>query len=350
MPGGKIINTVHIRKIVAAAALGTALLCTAGAAVSTGMEAKAAETPEPSVSAHITGRTGSAAGTGGSTESAADKHESAVNKLLGPSQPRLNEEERSGIINILLIGTDERLDGSDDQGRGDVTMLCSLDKSRGTVKLVSFERSTAVQWPGHGDVMLTNAYSYGGAELTMNAVRDCFRVDIAGYVHFDFDSFKDVIDAVGGVDIELTKAEADALTEDTYTEIWFSEGMNHLDGDGALRYCRLRRIDDNWQRVQRQRNTVQAILTRTKKLSLSRISELAETMLPLIDTDLTGRQLASLLLAAPKFAGAQAEQMTIPDRNNIWTYDGTDESVTGCDYRAESERLHEFIYGSEGSQ
>ena len=95
---------------------------------------------------------------------------------------------------------------------------------------------------------------------------------------------------------------------------------------------------------------MQAILTRTKKLSLSRISELAETMLPLIDTDLTGRQLASLLLAAPKFAGAQAEQMTIPDRNNIWTYDGTDESVTGCDYRAESERLHEFIYGSEGSQ
>ncbi len=59
-------------------------------------------------------------------------------------------------------------------------------------------------------------------------------MDITGYIHIDFDGFKDVIDAMGGVDIELTRAEAEALTEDTYNNIWFSEGANHLDGDGAL--------------------------------------------------------------------------------------------------------------------
>ena len=226
-------------------------------------------------------------------------------------------------------------------------MLCSLDRDSGSVKLVSFERSTAVPWPGHGDVMLTNSFTYGGAELTTDSVRNCFRVDIAGYVHMDFEAFQQAIDALGGVDIELTRAEADALTEDTYTQTWFSEGMNHLDGDGALRYCRLRRIDDNWQRVARQRSTVQAILSKTKGLTLAQLNTLAEKVLPLIDTDLSKRQLASLMIAAPKFIGAEAAQMTIPNRDNIWMYNGADEGVTGCNYKTESERLHEFLYSDQ---
>lgn len=313
--------------------------CTAIASIKSGQGAAVAPSPTPAASPRST------AGAAAVTPGVGDAHDSVVSKLLGPSQPRLNAEEQSGIINILLIGTDERLHDSDDLGRGDVTMLCSLDRDSGSVKLVSFERSTAVPWPGHGDVMLTNSFTYGGAELTTDSVRNCFRVDIAGYVHMDFEAFQQAIDALGGVDIELTRAEADALTEDTYTQTWFSEGMNHLDGDGALRYCRLRRIDDNWQRVARQRSTVQAILSKTKGLTLAQLNTLAEKVLPLIDTDLSKRQLASLLIAAPKFIGAEAAQMTIPDRDNIWMYNGADEGVTGCNYKAESERLHEFIYG-----
>lgn len=318
----------------------TALACTAGAIISAGAPQAAADTPAPTTTSAPTP-------TPSRAPTAAEIHESAVDRLLGPSQPRLSADEKSGIINILLIGTDERLDGYDDLGRGDVTMLCSLDKSRGTVKLVSFERSTAVPWPGHGDVMLTNSYAYGGAELTKSCVENCFHVDIAGYIHIDFDGFKDVVDAMGGVDIELTRAEAEALTEDTYNSVWFSEGTNHLDGDGALRYCRLRRIDDNWARVARQRNTVQAILSKAKTLGLAEISKLAEVVLPMVDTDLSKRELASLLISAPKFIGATAEQMTIPDREHIWMYDGADESVTGCDYGSESARLRNFLYASE---
>lgn len=315
--------------------------CTAIASIKSGQGAAVAPSPTPAASPRSTAENAAV------TPGVGDAHDSVVSKLLGPSQPRLNAEEQSGIINILLIGTDERLPDSDDLGRGDVTMLCSLDRDSGSVKLVSFERSTAVPWPGHGDVMLTNSFTYGGAELTTDSVRNCFRVDIAGYVHMDFEAFQQAIDALGGVDIELTRAEADALTEDTYTQTWFSEGMNHLDGDGALRYCRLRRIDDNWQRVARQRSTVQAILSKTKGLTLAQLNTLAEKVLPLIDTDLSKRQLASLLIAAPKFIGAEAAQMTIPDRDNIWMYNGADEGVTGCNYKAESERLHEFIYGDQ---
>lgn len=345
--GGTNIKNINIRKLIAAVAMTTALACTAGAMISAGAPHAAAETPAPTPGQAADLPASSPSATPSRAPTAAEIHESAVEKLLGPRQPQLSTDEKNGIINILLIGTDERLADSDDLGRGDVTMLCSLDKTRGTVKLVSFERSTAVPWPGHGDVMLTNSYAYGGAELTKSCVENCFHVGINGYVHMDFEGFKDIINAIGGIDIELTRAEAEALTEDTYNNIWFSEGMNHLDGDGALRYCRLRRIDDNWARVARQRTAVQAMLAKAKTLGLAEISNLAEVLLPLIDTDLSKRELASLLISAPKFMGAEAEQMTIPDREHIWMYDGADESVTGCNYGAESTRLREFLYSSE---
>lgn len=337
----------NLRTLIAVGALCTALgatvantnaLAKGGAAI---LPTSSPATPSvsPAASTIPTETRGRTATSGG------DTRESLITKLLGPEEARLSLDERSGVINILIIGTDEPWDAEEDLGRGDVTMLCSLDRNNGDIKLVSFERSTAVPWQGHGDVMLTNTFTYGGADLTTDSVRNCFRVDIAGYVHFDFESFCAVIDALGGVDIELTAEEAQALTEDTYSEVWFSEGMNHLDGEGALRYCRLRRIDDNWQRVERQRKTVQAVLTATRQLKLSRIDELAEAVLPIIDTDLSVRQLASLLIAAPKFIGTQAQQMTIPDREKIWVHDGYDKDVTGCDYKYESERLNSFLYG-----
>lgn len=338
----------RLRTLIAAGALCTAMGATvinSRALAQSRAVASATPSPAASAAAEISPDAPREATPGGAQTGRGDD---AVPSLLGRESETLTADERSGIINILIIGTDELLPDSDDLGRGDVTMLCSLDRTSGDVKLVSFERSTAVPWQGHGDVMLTNSFTYGGAELTTECVRSCFRVDIAGYIHFDFQSFCEVIDALGGVDIGLTREEAEALTEDTYTEVWFSEGTNHLDGEGALRYCRLRRIDDNWQRVERQRKTVQAVLTATRSLRLSQIGELAEAVLPMIDTDLSMRQLASILLAAPKFVGAQAEQMTIPDRERIYVHDGHDKDVTGCDYKYESDRLSRFLYGDEG--
>ena len=316
------IKRFNIRKLIAGAALASAIVCTAVSGAAAGRSARqnaAAPSEAPS-------NTPAAAETpGGVAARLADgteRRENAISKLFGADAARGDSAaDESSIINILLIGTDELLPDSDDLG------------------------STAVPWAGHGDVMLTNSFTYGGAELTTDSVRNCFRVDVAGYVHFDFESFREIIDALGGIDVELTAEEAAALTEDTYTEVWFSEGTNHLDGDGALRFCRLRRIDDNWERVARQRRAVQAVLTRAKSLRLTQIDDVAAAVLPLIDTDLSARQLASLLLAAPWFIGTEAEQLTIPDRDSIWVHDGYDDDVTGCDYGHESERLRVFLYG-----
>ena len=253
-------------------------------------------------------------------------------------------DEIKGVVNILLIGTDEVCTTYDDQGRGDVTLLCSVNADSKTVKLISFERSTGVSWPGHGDIMLTSTYAYGGAELTTESICRSFDISLDGYVHVDFEGFSRIIDAMGGIDIYLTEDEAQAVTEDLWYEQSLSEGDCHLDGAAALRYCRLRRIDDNWSRVQRQRNAIQALLNKGKTLRAAGIKKLAEVAIPLVDTNLSKKQLASLVFTAPKFAGVQAEQMTVPDRNRIWTYEGIEGSVTGFDKAYESERIREFIY------
>lgn len=229
------------------------------------------------------------------------------------------------VINILLIGSDYRIPNSSDPGRADVTMLCSLNKKTGSIKLVSFERGIMVDVPGVGTDLLTHSFRWGGAELTTQILRDYFLLNISGYAHVDFESFSALVDAVGGVDITLTDNEAWALE--------LPSGVNHLGGEDALRYCRLRSIDSNWQRIERQRNTVQAILNQMKDMGVSDLDRLSQEVLPLIHTDLSKTVITTILLNAPKFLGATAEQMTVPDNYN-----------QDCDFQYESDRLKDFLY------
>lgn len=236
-----------------------------------------------------------------------------------------NVRKEKNVINILLIGSDYRIPNTSDPGRADVTMLCSLNKKTGSIKLVSFERGIMVDVPGVGTDLLTHSFHWGGAELTTQILREYFLLDIAGYAHVDFDSFSALVNAVGGVDVNLTDAEAWALG--------LASGPNHLDGATALRYCRLRSIDSNWQRIARQRTTVQAILNRVKNMSVTELDRLSQQVLPLIHTDLSKAEITSILLNATKFLGVTAEQMTVPDNND-----------QHCDFQYESERLKNFLY------
>ena len=237
------------------------------------------------------------------------------------------------VVNVLLIGSDMRIPNTDDIGRGDVTMLCSLNKKTGAVKLASFERGTGVPWEGHEWLMLTSFYRFNGAAATTRVLGECFQIDFDGYAHVDFESFKDIVDAIGGVDVELTPAEAGKLN------LPYS-GMNHLDGEKALAFCRLRSIDSNWERTGRQRRTLQAVLTRAKGMSLTELSNLADTVLPMIDTNLDNETLTGLMMNGLKFAGKTADQLMVPDRDHILP-GGMGYNKADFDY--EAERIREFL-------
>lgn len=281
------------------------------------------------------------------TEVSMDDEDLNIGDTSGVSDISIPEGEiyqNDNVLNILLLGTDERSSSFSDNARADSMMVLSIDKKYHTVKLVSFERGLGVPVPGRNDDWLTHTFRYGGANLTMQTIRETFCVDVDRYVRVNFNTFEQIIDTIGGVDLTLSAEEANALQYSTSTQL--KTGVNHLYGSDALLYCRLRSIDSDWMRVQRQRNTIQAIINQTKTLDLLKLNSLLDKVLPLVKTNLTKSEITGLLFEAPSLMGAQTDQMTIPKQGTYWGITGVDgRSMYACDYEENRRFLRAFLYG-----
>ena len=253
------------------------------------------------------------------------------------------------VVNILLLGTDMTIPGTQAPGRCDAVVICSLNRSTGDVKLVGFERTIGMPVPGKEDEILSYIFQYGGGPFMQQSVSEIFRVDLAGYVLVPYESFAAVIDAIGGVDIELDQSEVYNISRnivgDPIVET-LKPGLNHLNGRATYSYCRLRAADDDWHRQGRVRNAVQAIVSKLKKLGIKDLNQMADDVLPLIETNLTNSQITSLMLSAPKFANAKVSQLMVPDKDSIWYYQtGRGAYMLGCDYSVCAKDIREFLYG-----
>lgn len=252
------------------------------------------------------------------------------------------------VLNILLLGTDERRDALSNTSRADAILVLSLNKSTNAIKLVSLERGMVVQFPNGRTDILTHAFHYGGPQWMLYCVQTHFNLDVEKYVRVNFDVFEKLVDAVGGVDIELTQVEANALNHRGRTNTFplsreVSVGMNHLNGYEALQYCRLRYTDSDWHRIVRQRKTIAAIKEQCKTLSLSELNSAADTVLPMVQTNLEKDEIFSLMLNLPQYInGTDIEDMTIPAS-------GTFKKLTHVDFVENSRILHEFLYGESDS-
>ena len=265
----------------------------------------------------------------------------------------LQDDGSEDVLNILLLGTDERTDEFSDNARADSIMVLSLNTRLHTIKLVSIERGIGVPVPGRNDDWITHTFRYGGAKLTMDTVKECFNLDLDRYVRVNFNIFQKAIDTINGVDIYLTEREAAGLNNksgNSATRHQVQAGWNHLDGYDALQYSRLRSIDSDWKRIERQRTVIQAAINQVKDLSLKELNDLADTLLPMVKTNLRKNEMAALLLELPGFisSGAQMEQMTVPAKDTCWSRVGVDgRKLIAVDFEKNSKILHEFFYGTE---
>ena len=253
------------------------------------------------------------------------------------------------FLNILLIGTDEHTENFSENARGDSCMIMSIGKKDGSLKLTSLERGMGVpildgKYKGQYD-WLTHTFRYGGADLMMREVRECFKVDVERYIRVNFTTFKKGIDSVGGIDITLTAAEAAYVNAGTGRKA-YTAGANHLDGTAALVYARCRHIDSDWHRIERQRNVIQAVVTKTKDLSVGELNELLNNVLPLVQTNLTRLEITELLLSAPKYRGVEIKQTTVPISGSYGGMRGLGgRSLFSVDFDTNAKALREFIYG-----
>jgi len=223
------------------------------------------------------------------------------------------------IINILLIGQDRR---NEKRARSDSMILCTLNKKEKTLTMTSFMRDMYVQIPGYKDNRINASYAFGGMELLDATLVKNFGVDVDGNIEVDFDGFESVIDAVGGVDIELTKAEIRYLEKYRTlglggdTSYWeFTPGINHLDGSQALAYARNRGTggDGDFGRTNRQRTVLNAVFQKAKTMSLTEMIDLIKAILPLLTTDLTDAQILGFAMEAfPLLAELEMNTQQIP--------------------------------------
>lgn len=202
------------------------------------------------------------------------------------------EAKDESVINILLIG-EENIFGSS-RGRADSIMLASLDKDGGPLKLVSFLRDLYVSIPGYPDDKLNAAYAHGGAKLLMETLEKNFKVDIDGYVIIDFSGFETIIDKLGGLEIELTKAESDYLNTTKYIskveERNTVPGKQKMTGSQVLGYCRVRAVPTpnglvyDFGRTYRQRLVLQKLFNKYKEKNIAELLSVMNTCFGYVKT------------------------------------------------------------------
>lgn len=251
-----------------------------------------------------------------------------VNPTL-PSQPH-TVIAHEDIVNIMLVGQDRR-PGTTGRTLSDVMILCTLNKKDNTITLTSFMRDIYLNIPDYGFAKMNAAYPTGGMKRLSNTLMQNFGVQVDAFVEVDFTAFRKVVDILGGVDINLTAAEANYMNtvwlDGVDYENWnLKPGMNRLTGNQALYYSRIRGIDSDFNRTQRQRNVINAILKGCKNMSLSQILNLMNQVLPYIGTDMTNGEIIGYATELfPLLANGTVVSQRIPvdgsfqdDGNNIY--------------------------------
>ena len=195
----------------------------------------------------------------------------------------------SDLLNILLIGQDAR--EGEEQARSDSMILCTYNKATQELTMTSFLRDLYVPIPGHGSNRINAAYAFGGTSLLKKTIDQNFSVAIDGCIEVDFTHFAEIIDQLGGVEIELRQDEANVINKQTGSNL--AEGTHQLDGFQALTYSRIRNldIDGDVSRTNRQRKLMNAVVDSLREVSIPEVTPLIGKILPMLTTDLSRGQL-----------------------------------------------------------
>lgn len=248
------------------------------------------------------------------------KQQEALKNLAG------DMEKAEGTYNILLIGVDRR--DSSWYGNSDVMMLITINNERKTIYMTSFLRDLYANIPEVGVRKLNASCAYGGAELCVETIKQNYGVQIDNYAMVDFDAMIDIIDALDGIDLELTAEEvevANGYVQGMCAEkgVSFEEhrlygsGMMHLDGYQALAFARNRYTGNTYDfgRTERQRKVLNAIFEKAKSGSLGSLTSAAQSVLPYVTHDIPETKVLQMISKLPGWLGYKIEEQHIPYDN-----------------------------------
>ena len=266
-------------------------------------------------------------------ESLAEKLKEAEDKKASMEAERVRQE---GVRNILLIGTDQSSWGI---GNSDAIIVCSINYEKKKIYLTSIMRDTAANVPGRGVTKINSACAISGPELLVQTVEENFMIDIENYAMVDFEAMKQVIDALGGVDMMITVQEAKFMKIDIE-----EDQIMHLDGRLALRHSRDRSSGgSDFGRVQRQKEVLLAIIDKARSGGVGNLAQAAYACLPYITHDFSRTDLLEIISELPTLINFEFVQQRIP-YENMYHFDN---EYIVLDYAATIKNFNDVVYGED---
>ncbi len=263
-----------------------------------------------------------------------------------------------GVYNIILLGAD-RVSGY----LTDSMIVVTINQNDNSIKMTSFMRDMFVNIPGKSPNRLNTVYQKGGRDLLFQVYRDCFGIELDGYVLVDYDSLADVVDALGGVEIYVSAKIADFLNNSNYIadekyRTLIPGATQTLNGAQVVGYCRQRKIGNgveanDFARTQRQRAVLNAIYEKFRNKSLVELLGVMEKVLPLVLTDMSSGEMVDIATKAITSGLKDIEQMRIPVNGTyadvVYKENEEDKGkrVIQVDFEANAIALHEFLFGKD---
>ena len=279
-------------------------------------------------------------------------------KQLDTNKLEINQEveHRTGYLNVALFGVDSREAALGKGTRSDTIMIASLNQETGEVKISSVYRDTLLQ-QSDGTYNKANAtYSFGGVEGAVALLNKNLDLDIQHYVTVNFNALSDVIDTLGGLEIELTDEEAvhmnnycvetSKVTGKSYEPVE-GGGLKQLNGVQATSYCRIRYTKgDDFRRTERQRLVIQKVVEKLQSSNLVTINKIADDVFEEVGTNFT---LPEILSYAKDFKKYKLGETTgFPFNVTTGTLSGIGSSIIPTSYVNDVQQLHQFFFGDDG--
>ena len=256
------------------------------------------------------------------------------------AQEVLEREEVKDIENIALFGVDNS-GAKYNEERSDAMKIISLNKTDKTIAITSVERDVVVYIPGDYQKYghFNWAYWFGGPKLAVQTLNYNLDLDITKYVTFTFGAVEDLVDLLGGIDVELTGNEAATVGIGSYA------GTYTLNGKQALSYSRIRKLDSDFTRMERQNYVIQAVMNKLKNQDILTIMNIVNEMLPSINTNLTVNEIKDYITSLLSYDLGNIEQYKEPsgEYDDIQTCPGLGGYIVRS-YSGMVENLHKNIY------
>lgn len=253
---------------------------------------------------------------------------------LGIKEEMITKEKERNITNVLLLGVDNEEDASDS------IMVLSMDKDNGSLKLTSIMRDSYIFFGDSKVNKINYAYHYGGPELSIKTINENYDLDIRDYVKVDFHGLDNIIDSLGGIDMDITSEEVPLVKG------LKKGGKQTLNGSQAVDYSRIRKVGTNdYGRTDRQRKVMQEILGKLSAMPATQYPKLISSLSEYVETSISTTELLGMSSKAAGFKDKSMKELRIP-------LEGThkDEYINNIFYLKWDKEdnvkgIHDFIYG-----